>query len=42
MLRLLACEGVVTEEASDGEHGALVGMYGLTDLGKLLQVYLVY
>lgn len=38
MLRLLACEGVVTEQVSDGEHGARVGMYGLTDCGKLLQV----
>lgn len=38
VLRLLACEGIITEQRLDGEDGRSVGVYGITDIGKLLQV----
>lgn len=42
ILRLLACEGVVTEKKRGGEDGTNVGFYGLTDVGKLFQVRTSY
>ena len=38
ILRLLACEGIVTEKKAIGEDGHDVGVYRLTDIGKLFQV----
>ena len=38
ILRLLACEGIVTEKKAVGEDGRDVGVYRLTDIGKLFQV----
>lgn len=37
VLRLLACEGIVTEKPRTEGHKT-TGVYALTDVGKLLQV----